>query len=103
MSTSLESLTLEAFTPHLGTDFTIALSNGETLTLQLADIKPLGHGRERGREPFALTFHHPQLPRNAHLPQHIYHLKHTILDPVEIFLVPLGPQQGLMRYEAIFT
>lgn len=98
-----EPLILETFAPHLGTTFAITLSSGETLQLSLDELKPLGHGVPGGREPFALLFRHAPLPRNAHLPQSIYHLHHAALGPIELFLVPLGPDAQGMRYEAVFT
>jgi hypothetical protein len=103
MSLSLASLTLETFTPHLGSAFVIHLADGTPLTLSLVDIKPLGQGAAGERAPFALHFQHPLLPRHAYLPQQIYSLEHATLGLIEIFLVPLGPQPGGMQYEAIFT
>ena len=98
-----EPLLLETFAPHLGTTFAITLSSGETLQLNLDELKPLGHGIPGGREPFAVLFSHAHLPRNAHLPQSIYQLQHPTLGSLELFLVPLGPDAQGMRYEAIFT
>lgn len=103
MPLPLESLTLETFTPHIGSLFTVALANGETLSLQLDHAHPLGNGVPGERAPFSLQFHHPPLPQNAYLPQHIYHLEHPLLDALDLFLVPLGPDTQGMRYEAIFT
>jgi len=37
------------------------------------------------------------------LPQRTYDLVHPELGTLQIFIVPLGPQGGEMRYEAIFT
>ncbi len=102
-SSNLDTITRETFLPQLGTSFTVHLSSGEAITLQLEELKPLGHGVPGGRDPFALTFRHPPLPRNAYLPQSIYPLHHDALGIVELFLVPLGPDAHGMRYEAIFT
>jgi hypothetical protein len=103
MSLSLETFTLETFTPHLGSVFTITFSNGETLPLHLEKVNSLGSGVPGGRAPFSLLFRHPPLPNNAYLPQHIHHLEHAMLGSLELFLVPLGPDSEGMRYEAIFT
>lgn len=96
-------LTIDFFTPHLDTTFNIALSNGELLALRLNEITPLGQGSAGNRSPFSLLFCHPSLPRNAHLPQQTYHLQHAVLGTLTLFLVPLGPDQTGMRYQAIFT
>jgi hypothetical protein len=37
------------------------------------------------------------------LPQRIYRLEHAALDPLEIFIVPIGPDAEGMRYQAVFT
>ena len=103
MPLPLDSLTLETFTHHVGSVFTVPLSNGETLSLHLVEVNPLGSGVSGGRTPFSLQFRHPHLSNNAYLPQQIHHLVHPILDTLEIFLVPLGPDAKGMRYEAIFT
>lgn len=39
----------------------------------------------------------------VHVPQGIHRVEHEQLGSLEIFLVPLGPDQQGMRYEAIFT
>ncbi|MCW1967176.1 MAG: hypothetical protein KIH69_003525 [Anaerolineae bacterium] len=96
-------LTIASFTPHLDTTFSIALSNGELLALRLIEITSLGQGSHGSRTPFSLIFCHPNLPRNAHLPQQTYHLHHAALGTLTLFLVPLGPDQVGMRYQAIFT
>ena len=96
-------LTIDFFTPHLDTTFSIALSNGELLTLRLSEITSLGQGSAGSRSPFSLLFCHPSLPRNAHLPQQTYHLQHALLGTLTLFIVPLGPDQTGMRYQAIFT
>jgi hypothetical protein len=98
-----DSLTLETFAPHIGTTFALTLNPEETIHLHLYEMKPLGHGVPGGREPFALLFLHPHLPKNAYLPQSTYPLNHPTLGLLELFLVPLGPDAQGMRYEAIFT
>ena len=37
------------------------------------------------------------------LPQRIYRVEHDELGALEIFLVPIGPDEVAQRYEAIFT
>ena len=96
-------LTIASFTPHLNTTFSIALSSGELLSLQLIEITPLGQGSADRRTPFSLIFCHPLLPRNAHLPQQTYSIQHAVLGTLLFFLLPLGPDQVGMRYQAIFT
>jgi hypothetical protein len=37
------------------------------------------------------------------LPQRIYRVEHGELGAMEIFLVPIGPDEVAHRYEAVFT
>ncbi len=53
------------------------------------------------RAPFSLIFRSPGERRHA--PQQIYTVRHPELGEIEIFLVPIGPDERGMRYEAVFT
>jgi hypothetical protein len=97
----LDTLTDESFTPHLGTPFRVEMGGATELELKLSLVSVLGGASgARGRRPFSLLFHGPLQPV---LPQSIYRLKHPALGDLELFIVPLGPDPGGMRYEAIFT
>jgi hypothetical protein len=52
------------------------------------------------RNPFRILFIGNSTPI---LPQRIYRLVHEQMGTVDIFIVPLGPDERGMRYEAIFT
>jgi hypothetical protein len=99
----LDRLAREDFLPHVGTTFDLDLGGGQTLGLVLAAADPLGSETvpEAVRKPFALTFRTPGERRHA--PQAIYTLRHAAFGELPIFLVPLGPDAGGMRYEAVFT
>jgi hypothetical protein len=98
----LDDLTLESFAPVVDDDFTLHAGAGaEPLTLRLAEATaggpPFG---PRSRPPFALLFRGPAGPI---LPQRIYRLEHPTLGAFELFLVPLEPDAGGARYEAVFA
>jgi hypothetical protein len=42
-------------------------------------------------------------PQDVSLPQRIYRVEHAGIGAFEIFLVPIGPDEGGHRYEAVFT
>ena len=42
-------------------------------------------------------------PLEPVLPQAIYDLEHDALGHLDLFLVPIGPSQGGMRYQASFA
>jgi hypothetical protein len=72
-----------------------------TLELQLVECRKLSAPGSSGqREAFALLFRGPKTPV---LPQQTYQFDFEPLGAVEIFIVPLGPDESGMRYEAIFT
>lgn len=97
----IEKLTVDDFLPWLGQPFPL---NGQpAIVLTLAEVNALGphasfaQGQRRG---FSLIFHGPIQPV---LSQAIYPILHTQLGRLEIFIVPIGPQDGQMQYEAIFN
>jgi hypothetical protein len=102
----LGSLTAASFAEHLATVFRLQ-TGGEPLPLELAEVQRASHagnpaavGPAGRREPFHLLFRGPLTPW---APQGIHHLQHDQLGALDLFLVPLGPDAGGMRYEAVFT
>jgi len=101
----LDELTMESFAPHVGASFPLALEPDPGLALTLTEVQALAdlrrgpRGDPRSKPAFSLIFHGPPAPI---LPQRIYPLVHPTLGPLDIFIVPLGPENGRMRYQAIF-
>jgi hypothetical protein len=52
------------------------------------------------RHGFSITF---RSARPGHVEQGIHTLSHEQMGTVEIFLVPVGPREGGMCYEAVFN
>jgi hypothetical protein len=106
---SLETLTADDFRGHQGTRFRLTGSpSGESVEAELADVTGYGSGTPGTfRAPFAVVFRGPLRPV---LPQGIYHVEHEQLGTLELFLVPIGPDEPpapgqpptAMRYEAVF-
>lgn len=100
-----ETLSIDDFTPLVGTSFRIDFVDG-ALELTLAAVEV--HGARAPRPdvpglrtaPFSLLFLGPLRPV---LPQRTWDLSHPVLGTQAIFLVPLGPAEGRMRYEAVFN
>ena len=98
----LDKLANTDFAPHLNQTFRIRLDGIEPIDLELVSVTQEGSAsRPETRHPFSLQFIGPVSPR--YLLQHTYRLEHVEMGALELFLVPLGPQEGRMRYEAIFT
>jgi hypothetical protein len=99
--TVLESFSLDTFAEHVGDTFQVEVTGGETVAMVLARAQPLGSEASGGdRQPFSLEFAGPPTPV---YPQAIYHFSHATIGEFEMFIVPVGPAGGAMRYEAIFT
>jgi hypothetical protein len=102
VSRPLDSLQAADFSRHLGGTFGLRLPSGETLELKLVQVDALPHvppAPER-RQGFSVIFR-SALP--GHLPQGIYPLDHEQMGTLELFLVPIGPRDGGMCYEAVFN
>jgi len=87
---------------HLGTGFRLRRADGGVLELVLMEASPHPHlphspGRRRG---FSLVF---RSASPGHLPQGVYRLDHDVIGSLELFLVPIGPREGGMCYEAVFN
>jgi hypothetical protein len=98
----LETFTLETFQPHLGELFYI-VDGEQRLPTKLTEAFPWGPGAAAGRDrvPFSLIFH--TVPQAPVLPQRIYRVENERLEPFELFVSPIGPDERGMRYEAVFT
>jgi hypothetical protein len=96
-----EQLTCDMFSEHVGETFRLALESGDTLDLELieAELSRIQETKS-DRAPFALVFRGD--PETV-LPQCLYHLKHDTMGDVSLFLVPIGPDEQGMQYEAVFN
>ena len=109
----LDKLTIADFAPHLNEIFQLSLgpwgqphdpaAHGPTRMLELIEVTAIATqapGSPTNRQAFSLIWRELS---SAHLPQRIYAIKHPALGWLDLFLVPIGPDQGGMRYQAIFT
>lgn len=98
-------LTQADFDPLLNETFQLQLDDETLLELRLTEVNP-GSDRIQSqyesdeRKPFSLIFRGPSDPL---LQQRLYSLKHPALGGLDIFLVPIGPDQQGMCYEAVFA
>ena len=98
---TVESFSVATFLPLVGDPFQLALteSNFIDLTLVEASEPQPRSGEGAGRSPFSIVFRGPLEPV---LPQRIYRLRHDTLGSFELFIVPIGPDEAGMQYEAVF-
>jgi hypothetical protein len=88
-------LTSEDFIPHLHSIFKI--ETPADVELELKEVSDRSNARV---EQFSLVFAGPASPC---LPQGTYALIHAQMNELPLFLVPLGPRDGQMIYQAVFT
>ena len=91
------------FHAHLNTTFRVRLDGmADALPLELLRVTESAQtsGTDAGHA-FSLLFLGPASPQ--YLTQHTYRLEHEEMGALEIFLVPLGPEEGRMQYEAVFS
>ena len=97
-----EGLTHDDFAERVGETFSLAAPDGATLELTLAEanLSPEENAVPGGRAPFELILDGPESP---YAPQGTWRVAHDDLGEFEVFLVPLGPEGGAMRYQAVFS
>ena len=95
-------LTFQNFSKHFNTTFQIHYGVETPLDVKLIDIKEIGgESSSPDRKPFSLVFR--SADRENYLIQQIYTFEHPEIGKLEIFIVPIGPDDQGMRYEAIFN
>ena len=95
----LEALTAADFAPLVHDPFRIDDGDGSSFTVELIYVSETG-AQGHGRPQFSLTFRGGPTPPLA---QRIFGVEHDRIGRLEIFLVPLGPDDVGQRYEAVFA
>src|SRR4051794_34111950 len=101
----LDKVVAATFADHVGSRFRVSHDGGTLGEIELTQVRDLrspwrGEAAAGKRVPFALLFRGPRTPW---LVQNMYRLEHERLGALELFLVPVGPDDAGMRYEAVFT
>ena len=102
----LETFTVATFAQHLGDTFRLHPDPSRAVDMELIEATELGarsapaSARQERRTPFSIVFRGPQ---DLRLPQQIYRMEHDQIGAFDLFLVPIGPDEQGLRYEAIFT
>lgn len=98
----LDQLTVETFQPHVDSSFWVEFESGAKVELRLTRAAKVmeSEAARLERHPFSLYF---VGPKSIQLPQQIYHLTHPALEPMDLFLVPIGQDANAFQYEAVFT
>ena len=89
------------FIPYQNQVFTIDFTTEVSLPAELIGVKESETYSPVDRKPFTLMFRTPQ--KSEYYEQAICILHHPDKGKIPVFLVPLGPDQEGMRYEAVFS
>jgi hypothetical protein len=97
----LESATSETFAPHVGSEFEATSQADEVLHLVLTSCEEdaASGPPDAERIPFSLIFRDAGATRYA--PQQTFTIRHPELGEFPLFLVPLGPGERGVRYQAV--
>lgn len=95
----LETFTIDTFSGRVGETFVVHPDGAAAFEVRLVEVVSLGSPvLPGGRAPFSLVFAGAVL-----VPQAIHRVTHGEIGEFGLFLVPLGPAAGAMRYEAVFA
>lgn len=89
------------FEAHVDTTFSVPLEEG-SLELTLIEVSSVkADTTEAGQaEPFSILF---RAAGTEQLEQGTYSMQHEEMGDLVLFIVPIGPDDNGMRYEAVFT
>jgi len=98
----LDQVHVETFEPLVGSSFWVEFPTGGKVELRLTRAAKVmeSEAARLARHPFSLYF---VGPKSHMLRQQIYHMTHPDLEPMDIFLVPVGEDATIYQYEAVFA
>jgi uncharacterized protein DUF6916 len=92
------------FSEHVGEPFVLVPEGGEPFEAVLSSCEKTPYGSEddwQERVPFSLVFHHEGA--EGYWPQHTFSVRHPEAGSFDLFLVPIGPDQRGMQYQAVIS
>lgn len=94
----LDQLTKDMFAQHVHTKFRVHYAPPQTAEVELIEV---AERRSTPRqEQFSIVF---RGPRDPFFPQKIYTFEHDRLGAFDLFIVPIGMDEGGVQYEAFFN
>jgi hypothetical protein len=96
----LRTLRAADFAPLRGERFMVRSGGTEAFEAELIEVSEGTGGGGDSRTQFSLVFRGGPDPP---LRQRVYRVEHDRFGQLDLFLVPLGPDEAGQRYEAVFT
>jgi hypothetical protein len=90
-------LNFATFAAQLNTSFRVNPDSDLTVELRLMEANDKSVSKQ---EMFSLIFQGPEM---TFLPQSIYPIEHDLIGVFDLFIVPIGRNEGGYRYEAVFN
>ena len=88
----------DKFAEFVGSSFVLKAAEDRSLDVELVEVTEM---RERPHQrSFSIVF---QTPEASYVEQGIYGLEREGIEPLQIFLVPIGMKDGRMLLEAVFN
>ena len=100
--TDLSTINIDDFEPCLGQTFRVMHENADGIDLELIQVKPLSaaDSKAQARQSFSLLFRGPLQPMVG---QQVLKFENSTLGELELFLVPIGPDDVGMLYDVTFN
>lgn len=93
-----ETFNRDAFAEVLGSSFKLPAAEDKILDLELVEVSDVRSGNYQ--ESFSIVF---RLQEGYSAPQGLYDMSHEKLGAMQLFLVPIGLDDGRLRLEAVFN
>lgn len=87
-----------SFAGVLGSPFTLTAAGGQSVDVELTEVTELKETEHQ--RSFALLF---SVPEPYQVEQGLYDLEHKALGSMQLFLVPVGLDNGRLKLEAVFN
>ncbi len=97
----LKEITANDFKDLLNKNVEIIFSEKVQLEAEIIEVTQSKQNVENRRIPFSIVFRTSQ--KNEYFNQGIYLVNMPEMEPLEIFLVPIGFDELGMKYEAVFS
>ncbi|MDQ6481322.1 DUF6916 family protein [Dyadobacter sp. LHD-138] len=97
----LSKITAADFSEYLDQTMDIHFSETGAVAASVVKVTDLDNYSPLERGAFSVVLQ--TIGDNAHHPQGIYVIEHPENKKLEVFLVPIGPGQNGMKYEAVFS
>ena len=94
----MKELNAAEFDKHLNSKFKFYRTEDEIFEGELVEVLELK--ANDNLYSFSIVF---SLPADFGLEQKLYKIEHPQMEPMELFIVPVGQNEAGIRYEAIFS